>query len=239
MKFIRQYLNKNNLHHAYLIEGNKEEILPQLFEFIEELEIDTKNNPDFFNLVIDNFKKEEALFIREMGNQKAFSANSRRIFILSVNRFTFDAQGILLKIFEEPIKDTFFFIITPNFDILLKTFLSRFYLIKHQSVLKEEFEKANSFISMNLNQRILFLKENFTKETEEEKEKNLDSNQTKALKFLDNLEKILSEKVFLLQKDFKVDFFEHIFKVREFLRQPGSSVKTLLESVALVIPVLK
>ena len=30
--------------------------------------------------------------------------------------------------------------------------------------------------------------------------------------------------------------FEHIFKTREFLRQSGSSVKMLLESVALTLP---
>ena len=37
MNLINKYFNKDNLHHAYLIEGNREEILPEIFEFSESL----------------------------------------------------------------------------------------------------------------------------------------------------------------------------------------------------------
>jgi DNA polymerase III delta prime subunit len=242
MNLITQHFDKNNLHHAYLIEGIKEEILPELLNYIEELDIKTNSNPDFCHLTIDNFKKKEALDLRSMGSQKSFSSG-KKIFLLAVNRFNVDSQGILLKIFEEPIENTHFFIITPSVDGLLKTFISRFYLIKSKSNSIDEIKNAKLFISMSLQNRIDFIKTNIIKTGKEEndtEEENVsissDSNQSRALKFLDSLEQVFSEKIFSKKEIRSVDFFDQIFKAREFCRQPGASAKTLLESVALTIP---
>ena len=38
---IIENLDKDNLHHAYLIEGKTEEILPEVFKFIESLGVNT------------------------------------------------------------------------------------------------------------------------------------------------------------------------------------------------------
>ena len=70
----------------------------------------------------------------------------------------------------------------------------------------------------------------------------LDSTRTQALKFLNALESVAVSKTVFDKNmsrtvlDIRVDFFEHIFKVREFLRMPGSSTKTLMESVAIIVP---
>ncbi|MFH1608461.1 MAG: hypothetical protein ABH951_00375 [Patescibacteria group bacterium] len=249
---ILKHFDKNNLHHAYLVEGEKEIILPDLITYIEELGIKTTANPDFCHLDVDHFKKKEALDLRSMGNQKAFSL-TKKIFILSVNRFNIDSQGILLKMFEEPIEDTHFFVITPNVDSLLKTFVSRFYLIKTKSNSEELLKKAELFISMSLKDRLEFIKTNLIKSEKKDEEvennnydedtQNLflakDSNQSRALKFLDTLEEISHQKIFakLNKKDLKnINFFNQIFQARESLRQPGSSAKTLLESVAISMP---
>ena len=233
---ISEYFDKNNLHHAYLIEGEKEIILPELFNYIEKLDVKTNANPDFCHLVIDNFKTDEALDLRSMGSQKAFSSG-KKIFVLCINRFSIDAQNILLKLFEEPIENTHFFVITPNVDSLLKTFVSRFFLIKTKNNSEEEIKNAKLFISMPLKDRIDFIKEKIlliTKEDDDEENVvsvSKDSNQSRALKFLDTLEQVLSQK-----KLAEISFFDQIFKAREFLRQPGSSAKMLLESVAISIP---
>ena len=58
-----------------------------------------------------------------------------------------------------------------------------------------------------------------------------DSTRSKAIKFLNALEALLHSN-FPKNKD----CFQHIFKVREFLRMPGSSTKSLMESVALIVP---
>jgi len=234
---ISEHFDKKNLHHAYLIEGKKEEILPELFNFFEELNVKTNANPDFCHLVIDNLKTNEALDLRSMGSQKAFSVG-KKVFVICVNRFNLDSQNILLKMFEDTIENTHFFIITPSVDGLLGTFVSRFYLIKTKNDLEEEIKNANLFISMPLQRRIDFIKEKIilsAKEIEDQENYiSSDSNNFRALKFLDSLELVLSKKD--LSKE--VNFFDQIFKVREFLRQPGSSPKMLLESVALTIPIL-
>lgn len=248
---ISEHFDKNNLHHAYLIEGIKEEIIPDVFNFVENLKIKTIGNPDFYHTSIDNFKIQDALNLRNMGSERSFSnvENNKKIFVLCINRFTGDAQGVLLKMFEEPIENTHFFIITPNVDNLFKTFVSRFYLIKSDKNLEtsDDIKNAKVFVSMSLKDRLDFIKDKIlvkSKNNNNEEEENdssesgsaLESNQTRALRFLDNLEFILNEKN--TGKKLKdMSFFDQIFKAREFIRQPGSSAKMLLESVALSVPV--
>ena len=97
-----------------------------------------------------------------------------------------------------------------------------------------------NFLKSSLSERIVFIKELLAEpeeEFEEENEVQRDSNRSKALKFLNELEVVLNQKVFSETEIPEVDFLNHILKVREYLRQPGSSIKTLLESVALALPI--
>lgn len=235
-----EYIDKNNLHHAYLIEGDKEVIIPELLGFIENLGVKTSGNPDFYHISLDSFKIDDAHDLKSMQFEKSFS-NNKKIFLVSANNFLLEAQNTLLKIFEEPIEDTHFFIVVPNADILLKTLVSRFYLIRTKASLENETEEAEKFISMPLKSRIDFIKELLAEEEDSNEEENLAVNisspRVKSLKFLNALELVVHQKL-ILKKYANVDvkFFNHIFKVREFLNQPGSSIKSLMESIALIIP---
>ncbi|MFA5791617.1 MAG: hypothetical protein WC884_01100 [Candidatus Paceibacterota bacterium] len=243
---ISKHLDKNNLHHAYLIEGERDEIVIEITKFLKGLDIKTLGNPDFCHISIDNFKIDEAFDLRAMSSNKSFSS-SKKIFILCVNSFSLDAQNVLLKMFEEPIENTHFFLIVPDVNALLKTLVSRFYLIKPEIKEKKEYEDAEKFIVMPLKDRIDFIKDLLVVPEEEDKDlpagkagENeiivLDSTRSKALKFLNTLEFVLHEK--LMSKSlFDINLFEHIFKVREFLRMPGSSTKSLMESLALIVPI--
>ncbi len=240
-----QHLNKNNLHHAYLIEGNKDEILPEVFSFFEDMGVKTSGNPDFYNIALDTFKMEDAENLKSSANQKSFSAtkDAKRIFIISANNFLHNAQNTLLKIFEEPNEDTHFFVIVPDVSVLLKTLVSRFYFISARSGIDEELKTADKFIKMNLSARLDFLKELLKGKEESEEDKNeeisTDSPRAKANRFLNALEVSVSKTEEphpgpLLIKE-RVKAIEQIFKVREFLRQPGSSAKMLMESVAIIL----
>ena len=107
--------------------------------------------------------------------------------------------------------------------------------------MEEELKEAEKFIAMPLKNRIDFIKE-LLAEAEEDEEKIVETStaRAKALKFLNALETLLSRMP--LDKHKSKGIFDtqaycsHIFKVREFLNQPGSSVKTLIESVALIVP---
>ena len=87
---------------------------------------------------------------------------------------------------------------------------------------------------MSLPNRIDFIKELLAEA--DDKDIIADSGRSKALKFLNELEFVLHKS--MSKCLFDIDFFEHIFKVREFLRMPGSSTKTLMEGVALVTPIM-
>ena len=238
---IFQHLDKNNLHHAYLIEGMRDEIIPEILVWLESLGVKTSANPDFCQILIDNFKKEEAMDLRSMGSEKSFGAE-KKIFIVGANSFSLDAQNILLKMFEEPIENTHFFLIVPDAHILLRTLVSRFYLISsRQGLAKDRLKEAEKFIALPLNKRIEFIKLLIAEEESDNKEEIVVDNsaRSKALEFLDTLELVLHNKfVQSSTLNIKTDFFEQIFTAREFLRQPGSSVKSLMESVALTIPIL-
>jgi hypothetical protein len=229
-----KHLDKNNLHHAYLIEGKREYITSVVFSFLNELNISTVANPDFYHLEIDSFKMNDAVNLKALTSEKSFAngVNSKKIFILSANSFLLDAQNSLLKIFEEPIANTHFFIVTPSIQIFIPTLLSRFYVIKNEED-NSKTKEAENFVKMPLSKRIDFLKELLVAEEDEEEGNEKNSPKAKALQFLNEIETFLHSKKVLRTTS---NTFQQIFKVRKYLRQPGSSAKSLMESVALSIP---
>lgn len=244
---IKKYFDKNNLHHAYLIEGEREEILPELLDFLKEIGLDVVGNADISHMVLDSFKIDDARNLRSFSLERA-NSEKKKIFIISTNNFLLEAQNSLLKMFEEPIENTHFFLIVPDTGALLKTFVSRFYLIISRQGRRGQgmMEEAEKFLTSPMSKRIDFVKELTTMVEEEDEDGNeimaLDSARSKSLKFLNMLETVLYKKfvesfsgVPSIQNSFQI-CFQQIFKVREFLRMPGSSPKTLMESVALITP---
>ena len=56
---IREHLDKENFHHAYLIEGSKDEVVLEVSNFIESLGIKVSGNPDFCHISTDIFKIDD------------------------------------------------------------------------------------------------------------------------------------------------------------------------------------
>src|SRR3990167_1357034 len=183
---ISKYFDKNNLHHAYLIEGAREEVVPEILEVVGELGVKTLGNPDFVQITLDSFKIEDARNLKAFSQEKA-NTTSRKIFLFRSNNFLLEAQNTLLKMFEEPIENTHFFLIVPDTNALLRTFVSRFYVIKPKEGI--ELKEAEEFIKMPLQSRINFIKELVAEIEESEEEMvSLDSARSKALKFLNAVE---------------------------------------------------
>ncbi len=244
---LSQHLDKKNLHHDYLLEGEKSLIFQGILKFLKEIKIATVNNPDFFHITVDNFKIDDAFNLKAMSVEKNITF-AKKIFVVSANNFLLEAQNTLLKMLEEPTEDTHFFFIVPDVNILLPTFVSRFYLIKSDKAREDKSKEANEFIFMSESERINFIKELLAEPedvpTESRgsttaqavgKDISIESARSKSLKFLNSLESALHSN--LQKKKFDSSCFEQIFKVREYLRQPGSSTKSLMESVALSVPI--
>src|SRR3989344_7787287 len=122
---IKEHLNKNNSHHAYLIEGSRDEIVPEICEFLESTGMKISGNPDFYHIALDSFKIDDARNLKSLVNEKSVTPGTKA-FIISANQLLLEAQNTLLKMFEEPTPDTVFFLIVPDADALLKTLVSRY-----------------------------------------------------------------------------------------------------------------
>lgn len=221
------HINKNNLHHAYLIEGNKN-ILEDLFLYFEqELNFKTKSNPDFYFKSYDTFRIDDARELNTIKDEKSFSGNFKIVVIFS-NSILREAQNAMLKMFEEPIENTYFFLIIRDKNTLISTFISRFYFITNNSNESLYSKEVKNFIKMNLKERIDFIKV-FTEKGEEEDPEYV-APRHKALQFLDTLESEFAKDK--KDKDYTKKL-NQIFEIRSYLRDPSSSSKTLLEALAL------
>lgn len=227
MKEIQDIYRKNkSLHHAYLIEGNSDVVVEQICKFIEiDLNFKTQGNPDFWNEKYGSFGIDEARKIKEMQTRKSFG--DKKIFILSCNSMTTEAQNSLLKLFEEPTAGTHFFIVADSSEIFLPTLKSRMLIIKNANQNKNEgddSELVENFIKTKKAGRLKLLK-NIIEDKDKEK----------AISFLNDLEVILRKKVDFSSKE-QAETLREIIKCRNYLNDRSPSVKLLLEHIALIVP---
>jgi hypothetical protein len=94
---------------------------------------------------------------------------------------------------------------------------------------------------MPLFKRIDYIKDMLVEEEQVDEEgKEIESENSaraRAMVFLNGIESIMGASLKNNPDNKELLFsLEHVFKVRKFLRMPGSSTKSLMESVALVTP---
>ncbi len=239
---FEHYKRTGYLHHAYIIEGQKGEILPVLLSaFVQHIGITTQGNPDIIILECPTFGIDESRDLSLQQSRSGFSAPatktsggfSGRIFIIGAESFTEEAQNALLKTFEEPTPHTHFFVIIPRLHILIPTLKSRVVLVngKNTSSLKDEVRDfTEKFLdSSSLTERFAFIK----KITEVKKGEVVD--REKIRRILDHLERILYTR--LVRKEPAIrgqgDIFREIYKTKTYLADRGSSPKMLLEHLAM------
>lgn len=229
---FKNYINKNNLHHVYLIEGGRE-VIPLLLEFLDlDLGFKTTSNKDFYFYTYDTFKIDDARALLPIKSEKSFGGG-KKIILIYTNFFLVDAQNSLLKMFEDPIIDTHFFIISPNKEIFIPTLLSRICFIKNDFKENKNTKIAEDFLKMKKRERILFIK-NFIAEVDDDNEE--ESLRSKSLEFINSIEAVLYKLMHTKDKKLDVDIFEKIIEIRKNLHHSGSSPKMLLEAVALILP---
>ena len=226
-QILKNQLNKDELHHAYLIEGAGVEILNELYNFLEsEVGFSTRGNPDFWYGEFDTFGIDNGRIIKEMQSRRPVEGE-RKIFIISANFFTTEAQNSLLKVFEEPTEGTHFFIITQNTGTLLPTLKSRMFELSQQTVNKnKELSFIDTFLKSGKSERLAILKDIID-----------DKNKNSAISFLNNLEIAIHQSSNSISKFEKSAFlFEEIIKCKKYLNGRSASVKIILEHIALVVP---
>ena len=222
--FEDSYSQTGNLHHAYIIEGERESIYERLLKFIEKkLDYEIHANPDFFHEQYDSFSIDDARKLREMQNTKALSGD-RKIYVIETLGMTVEAQNSLLKVFEEPSVGTHFFIISPSAEVYLPTLRSRVIVITHSEQQKQS-EESKRFLVASIKERL-----ELVGEIAEEKDKG------RAISLTENLlGYFYSAKKSKNTKDFD-SFLKELLKTRIYLGDRSPSLKLLLEHIALTTP---
>jgi len=223
-------ISKGELHHAYLIEGAYEHVRMELFGFFEkELGMEIHGNPDIFEHAFETFGIDDSRALKEMQSKRGIR-ESGRFFVIYAESFTGEAQNALLKTFEEPAEGVHFFIIVSNADILLPTLQSRFSRIfLEDGAAKDEtrdvHKLALEFAASKPHERL-----NIVKPMVEEKDKKT------AVSFLSELEYIFSKDASGASDKASKDFLKEVIKHKGYLHARGSSVKMVLETLALLAP---
>lgn len=218
--FLEQNKNNISLHHAYFfIEQNITESQEKLKKFLKnKLNIKFELNPDVYIRKFETLTMSDAEFVRNNENRKVVSGN-KKIFILETDFITEEAQNALLKVFEEPTPDTYFFIFSPQ-DILLPTLKSRVQLFIGDTQSEEK-----NILKMSVSSRLKLVKEITDGIKDEEMTKQ------DAIILLNSIEKSLyAQGVEKRAKELKI-----CESTRASLFDRGAPIKMILENLMLNI----
>lgn len=230
---IFEELFPKNLYHSYVIEGEPELMAKELLKFLEirgEIEI---GSPDVLYQIYESFTMENSGEIKDWYSKIGIT-EGKKICILATKFINREAEQTLLKIIEEPAKNTHFFIIVPDKSVLLDTIISRTHSIKTKQLSDKDVKKeAIDFISSKPAERIntvaLIIKNN-------KSEENSGQLRHYATSFINELENIFYQKFKNDINNENVKFIlEELHKSREYLSTSGASVKMILEHLALII----
>ena len=222
------FINKDTLHHAYLIEGEYESTLAQVSDFIAgELGVAVSGNPDVSVEKVTLLGIEDARRLRALHADRPLG--QKKFFIVGMDSATLEAQNALLKILEEPNFDTHFFLIVPRLGVYLPTLRSRFFEISLNAT--GTTSSAEKFLQSSVVERIKLLEPLIEKlDTKEERHEK----KSEILSFLDALEVVLAKNVTFKRND--PEAFADLLKARQYVTLSGAAVRLILEHLALVLP---
>ncbi|MDP3875229.1 MAG: hypothetical protein Q8Q22_01800 [bacterium] len=212
----------NGMHHANLLIGAPEEAESYLRSLYNNLGIELANNPDFFAFKMETFGIDEARELRLLSTRKAVTAAKagqagRKIFLITPMRLTLEAQNALLKTFEDPFPDTYFFLGVSEESLVIPTLLSRMQIFRTYGGVASVGADADKFLSLSVKERLLFAK----KFADEEKSLPV---------FLDNL-------LLMLRKCRGApDVVEKVYNIRRLIRDSTASPRLVIEHLSLVLP---
>jgi DNA polymerase III gamma/tau subunit len=247
---FEHYQRTGYLHHAHIIEGGAVESVPALLLAVQQyLGIVTGGNPNIMVVEHASFGVDEARSLKEAQIQSAFGGGIK-VFIVSTQSFTREAQNALLKTFEEPTADTHFFIIVPQLNTILPTLKSRVIMVASKNPSSEDETKtiAQKFLDSSLAERFAIAKKitvaskgltrhdfagaapNGLARHDFAKSKGEQVDREKIRRILDHIERILYVRKSAGSSN---DIFREIFQAKTYLADRGSSPNMLLEHLAI------
>ena len=233
--------NSGSLHHAYLITGDTSENLEKLRCTLEKIVgVNLSSHPDYYQHVTPSFSIADSRQLIERQKTKSFShlqngaSEGMRFFVVVADSFTIEAQNGLLKVLEDPIASSHFFILTTRGDLLLPTLYSRLSHMEGDKLSYNSLEDwCNSFINRDVVGRLLMV-EKFLKENEGDK---LLRHKTRDI--FNQIEKILSEKLVsdnMAQSKIQGLFLTLLINMKDYLNDVAPATRLILEYIAFSCP---
>jgi hypothetical protein len=217
-------MNPEQLHHAYLIEGDRALAVAYIESFLREhFDIERRGNPDFWYSEHETFSVDDSRAIAGRHIERALDGG-KKIFVIATRAMTHEAQNSLLKAFEEPTPGTHFFIVSPSRSAFLPTLLSRFYIVRHDehSTTQQEVEARK------------FMKSSYKARLEKAKEMAEEGVKSEVKDFLIALLKETRKDV---SRKLVPSAERELVECISYLGDRAPSVKLILERVALLVPV--
>ncbi|MFZ2167581.1 MAG: hypothetical protein WAV50_01780 [Minisyncoccia bacterium] len=219
-------------HHAFVIEAEAEEGIAVAQAWVEkELGMTVQGNPDINVLRFGLFSVADARRVSELAAGVAFAGESK-VLIIAASRAYHEAQNALLKVFEEPPKGTYLFLIMPSLGGLLPTLRSRVVELEskyeHRTSLIPEI--AKEFLKGGKEERSAIVKR-LTSGKDDEKKREL---RDEAIAIVNGIEVIAYAN--LKRGGPTATLLSDIATLRAHLYDRSAPVKMILEHLALVIP---
>lgn len=217
----------NSLPGNVLIVAGSEADVPNVLEFLATAGIKTMSNSDLYTRHFRQFGIDDAQELRARASTRAIG--DRRVFVISTGGMTNEAQNTLLKTLEEPPDNALFVFIVPAPQTLLATVRSRAQIITLEHKGHEAMFDVKGFLAAPTARRLDMLK-NILKKDDDDK-----YDTGAILGFLAALERYAQK----IKDPVKMhETLEAIYRSRTYMTDRGALVKTLLESVALLAPMV-
>lgn len=219
---FEHYKKTGYFHHAHVFEGTQDALVPMIMDAItRHFGVPVQGNPDVTVVHYESFGIEQARGLKEVETRAAFGG-TRKFFVISTDSFTREAQNALLKTFEEPTEGTHFFVVIPRISSIIATLKSRVVLVPSQENKMNDGAStlAQKFIDASLEERFVM-----AKKLADDKDREL------VRGILDHIERILYTQL-VGQKNTEEIFYD-IYQTKTYLADRGSSVKMLLENLAI------
>lgn len=225
-------------HRASVIVGG-DAAHTQLLEILTKSRtIKIQGNPDFFDRRYAAFSIDDAREVKSAHEMRPTTEEGKKIFLLTMDGITVEAQNALLKLLEEPASYAYFYIVIPSVGLLLPTVVSRVAVISldahavgsrvvaQTDIQSDIAADAKQFLKLSPAKRLDFIKK-FTEDISKEKRPKHD-----AVKMLAELQHLVRS----AQGPAKGhDALKALSLAHDYANDRAPSLKMLLEYVALSI----
>ena len=221
-------------YHAFVIEAEAEAGIAVAQAWArEQLGMKIENNPDVVVQCYGLLSVEDARRVSELVAGKAFTGDTK-VVIIAATRAYHEAQNALLKLFEEPPKGTYLFLIMPSLGGLLPTLRSRVQVLP-ASLSSDGRPKirisdvAEEFVKASKEKRSVMIKKLMSGRDEEERRELRDE----ALAIVNGIEAVVYKRGI---GSADAALLSDIATLRGYLHDRSAPVRMILEHLSLVIP---